>query len=442
MNSNDFQITNLTGSSKNRRFGNPNDSCHESKKMKFTLSSINVNKIMFTVCVVITSSCFSNYAAAADPAEAKSSLVRAMDKVADKVVSVLGELERGKQVIIGDFISRGKSKSSGGIEIRRQLTECLESKGVSIYENGDDWTEISGFYKVIEAKENHADDFNSLGIDITIEFYDENADALKINNLKADGGHTNEIGIPVFGDDAIELGGVSYDVTPDTPYKEKQQEIIEQYHTPVTHADGTQVRGKGPFGVEILVRENGSLTPRHPEFKHGNAFVELHQGEEYVVRVYNDAEFPITAGLKIDGVNAFVDSQDVPKNARRIVRQHKRATFQGWYIHTGKKQIVGPDHQPLPSTKAFLISGYENSVAHRENHKASNVSIGMISVDIRAAWPKGSPLPPGEPVSASKSATRGLATGQGKALDLKYEVTKDLELSKHTRAVIHVRYSK
>jgi hypothetical protein len=67
----------------------------------------------------------------------------------------------------------------------------------------------------------------------------------------------------------------------------------------------------------------------------------------------------------------------------------------------------------------------------------------MISVDIKAAWPKGSPPPAGEPVAGStKSATRGLTTGQGKAVDAKYKVARDLELSKHTRAVIHVRYTK
>ena len=364
-----------------------------------------------------------------------------MDKVADKIVSVLDELERNKQVIIGDFISRGRSKSSGGIEISRQLTECLTGKGITVSDKGEEWTEISGAFKIIENKEHETDDFDSLGIDITVEFYDENADPLKINSVKADGGgDTNEIGIPVYGDDAIQLGGVSYEAPPNLPVKEKQKKIIEQYHEPVIHPVGTQVRGAGPFGVEVLVRQNGKLVPRQPTIGQGKqAFVELHHGEEYVVKVYNDADFPITAGLKVDGVNAFVDAQDQPKDARRIARPHKTATFKGWYIHTGHN----PAYAHLPSTKAFLLTGYENSVAKREGAKASNISIGMISVDIKAAWPKGSPPPAGEPVAGStKSATRGLTTGQGKAVDAKYKVARDLELSKHTRAVIHVRYTK
>ena len=410
--------------------------------MKFTPSSVRFSKSVLSLGLFLLSLHFTVAATSASSNEAKSNLVRAMDKVATKIDSVLGELDRSKQVIVGDFISRGKNKSSGGIEIRRQLVECLNDKGVTIHEVGDEYTELSGSFKIIEGKENEADDFNSLGIDITVEFYDENADPLKISNLKAEGGHTNEIGIPVFGSDAIELGGVSYDVPPDTPYEEKQQKIIEQYHKPVVHATGTQVRSKEPFGVEIRVRENGKLVARTPSFKHGNAFVELHQGEEYAVTVYNDADYAVTAGLKIDGVNAFVDSQDLPKNSRRIVRSHSSATYAGWYIHTGEKPVYGPDQQPLPSTKAFLISGYESSVANREHQKSSNVSIGMISVDIRAAWPKGSTPPAGEPIPGSKSASKGLATAQGQALDLKYKVAKDLELSKHTRAVIQVRYTK
>ncbi len=386
-------------------------------------------------------------AALAAPAAPQKSLARAMDKVADKIVSVLEELDRNNHVIIGDFISRGRSKSSGGIEIGRQLTECLQGKGITVSADGDKWTEISGAFKIIEAKEHETDDFDSLGIDITVEFYDENADPLKINNVKADGsGGSNEIGIPVYGDDAIQLGGVSYEVPPNLPVKEKQQKIIQQYHDPLIQVADTQIRGAGPFGVEVLVRQNGKLVPRQPTIGRGkNAFVELHHGEEYVVKVHNGADFPITAGLKIDGVNAFTDAQDLPRDARRIARPHKTATFKGWYIHTGTKEVLGPNHQPLPSTKAFLVSGYENSVARRAGTSASSISIGMITVDIRAAWPKGTPPPAGEPGekrSKRTSATRGLATAQGQGLDLKYKVASDLELSKHTRAVIHVRYSK
>lgn len=427
-------------------FKQPFRTSDESKKMRSIFSPATFfNKANgFTIVIGLIVMSLGMATALANPAAPKKSLARAMDKVADKIVSVLDELDRNKQVIIGDFISRGRSKSSGGIEIGRQLTESLTGKGITVSDAGDKWTEISGAFKIIEAKEHQTDDFDSLGIDITVEFYDENADPLKINSMKADGGgDTNEIGVPVYGDDALQLGGVSYEAAPNLPHKEKQKKIIEQYHNPVIHPVGNQVRGEGPFGVEVLVRQNGKLVPRQPTIGRGkHAFVDLHHGEEYVVRVYNDADFPITAGLKVDGVNSFIDAQDLPKNSRRIARAHKTATFKGWYIHTGKKNVLGPDHKPLPSTKAFLLSGYENSVAKREGTKASNISIGMISVDIRAAWPKGSTPPAGEPAKVVTRSTRGLATGQGQGLDLKYKVSNDLELSKHTRAVIHVRYTK
>ena len=408
----------------------------------------SVNKtIGFTIAIGLIAVSWGTATASANPAAPKKSLTRAMEKVADKIVSVLGDLERSKQVIIGDFISRGRNKSSGGIEIGRQLTECLTGKGITVSSEGDQWTEISGSFKVIEDKVHETDDFVSLGIAITVEFFDENADPLKIEVIGTDGGGEAseiaapvEIGVPVYGDDAIQLAGVSYEAAPNLPVKEKQKKIIQQYHNPVIKPVGNQVRGEGPFGVEILVRQNNNLVPRQPTLGSGkHPYVELHHGEEYEVRVYNDADFPISATLKVDGVNSFIDAHNEELKDRGLtVRAHKTTRFKGWFIHQNN-----PDLSHLPSTKAFLISGYENSVAKREGASASNISIGMISVEIRAAWPKGSTPPAGERLAGStKSATRGIGTTQGKAVNAKYKMTNDLDFSTHTRAVIHVRYTK
>ena len=403
----------------------------------------------------------------------ESSIAKAMDTVAVKVKEILSELDRSDHyVVISDFVSRGKNKSSGGVEIGRQLSKSLEQMGLAVSGEGDKYTEISGHFRIVEGKADPADDFNSLGVNITVEFYDEHAAPLKINVLKindthASGGkdHANlaenkdqdhaqheepeyqeepaVIGEVVYGDDVLAVSGVSYEVAPNLPVKEKAEQITQQYKKPHTKAAGTQVRGNEPFGVEILVNENGKLVPRTPVLKGKDAFVNLQKGDEYVVRIYNDADFKVTSGVSIDGVNVCTDAMDIAKNSRFLVNPHTSRTVNGWYFHQGKGQIYNDIHgNPLPTTKAFLISGYEDSVVGRVESNGSNISIGTVTVDFRAAWPKGSTPPPGEPNFASRSLTRKLTTTQGRDKNEKSKIVKDLEKSKHTRAVIQIRYSK
>lgn len=371
-----------------------------------------------------------------------SNIGAAMDKVAAKVHEVIGEMKRGKQVVVGDFISRGRIKSSGGVELGRQLSVCLEKAGLEVTDSSENWTELSGSFKMVEGKAHASDGFESLGMQVTVEFYNEDGDPLKIHHITVDGEKESpaEIAIEVYGDDALAVGGVSYDVAPDKLPPEKQKEIIKQYKKPPTHVEGEQVRGKQPFGVEVLVDQNGKYVSRTPVLDgRKNAFVELHQGEEYAVKVYNDADFAIAVGLNIDGVSMFCDAQDISPSSRHVVRPHSHKIIKGWYLHRGGKDHYDVDNKPLPTTKAFLISGYKDSVAKRHGVKESNVGIGTISVDIRAAWPKNGTPPPGEKVGGSKGA---LATSHGKALDVKYKVASDLVFSPHTRSLIHVRYNK
>ena len=376
----------------------------------------------------------------ANPAQkVDSSIAKAMSKVAAKVKKILSELDRADHyVIISDFVSRGKSKSSGGIEIGRQLSMSLEGMGIAVSGEGDKYTEISGHFRIVEGKADPADDFDSLGVDITVEFYDEYANPLKMNIMKASGGpasgvkhheklaeHKGQahpdrqepvyeeepavIGLTVYAEDALAVSGVSYEVAPNLPVKEKAKQIVQQYKNPYTKAAGTQVRGNEPFGVEILVNEHGKLVPKTPVLESGKAFVELHKGDEYVVRIYNDADYKVTSGVSIDGVNACTDAMDIAKNSRFLINPHSSRTISGWYFHQGKGKVYNDIHgNPLPTTKAFLISGYEDSVAGRVGSSSSNISIGTVTVDFRAVWPKGSTPPAGEPHFASRSATRGL----------------------------------
>lgn len=370
-------------------------------------------------------------------------LTHSMDQIAEKVVDVLEDLGRQPQVIVGDFTSRGRSKSSGGVEIRRQLMQLLQDKGIECSETGDQWTEIVGNFRIIEREANEGDDFKSLGLDIVLEFFDADGIALKIDKIKTNEESPNELVVPIFGNEVPSLAGINVEVPPNARKKQRQQKIIEQFKNPTTAIDGNIVRNKGPFGVEILVNENGKLVPRQPTLDSGQrAFVDLNKGEEYAVRVHNDFEFPIAVALKIDGVNSFADSKDVSVDSRKIARPGKTATFKGWYFHQGKQEFFTPDGSPLPPQKAFLISGYESSVAKTRGVSSSNLSIGMITVDIRAAWSKSSLPPEDEPQLFTTRGGPQLGTGIGRDIQDKSTVVNDLQVSKRTRSLIHVRYAK
>ena len=437
------------------------------------MSVYKTGVLTLLVCLFAAPLAFSATPLEKPASKTDSSIAKAMSKVAAKVKEILAELDRSDNyIVISDFVSRGKSKSSGGIEIGRQLSKSLEGMGVAVSGEGDEYTEISGHFRIVEGKADPADDFDSLGVDITVEFYDEHANPLKMNVMKASGGpaagvetHENVaehkgqdhpdhqepvyeeepavIGLTVYAEDALAVSGVSYEVAPNLPVKEKAKQIVQQYKKPHTKAAGTQVRGDEPFGVEILVNEHGKLVPRSPVLQGKDAFVELQKGDEYVVRIYNDADFHVTCGVSIDGVSVFTDRVDGPNDARFQVKPHSSRKVNGWYFHSGNGKVYNDFHgNPLPTTKAFLISGYEDSVAGRVGSSGSNISIGTVTVDFRAAWPKGSTPPAGEPNFASRSATRGLATAQGKAINEKFKTVTNLEKSKHTRSVIQIRYSK
>ena len=194
--------------------------------------------LLFLLCTV--SSLMTSSEARANE---QSSLVNAMDKVADRVISVLEDLERSKQVSLGDFTSRGRGRSSGGIEIKRQFAESLRGKGITVSDELDnDYTFLDGVFKIIESPVG-GDEFDSLGIEITVAIYNEKGEGLKYEVIDAgEDRRPNEIAqVNVFGEEVPTLTGVSYEVEPKDSPEVKQRKIIEQYHNPTEKAVGTKV---------------------------------------------------------------------------------------------------------------------------------------------------------------------------------------------------------
>jgi hypothetical protein len=208
------------------------------------------------------------------------------------------------------------------------------------------------------------------------------------------------------------------------PEKQRQEKMIEQVKNPPTSTDQgkTKPTATSPFSVEILVVKGNQLEKRPATLdQQKRANVDLHQGEEYVVRLHNTANFEAAVTVTIDGVDMFVDATDAQSNSRIIVAPGKYVDVPGWYISK-------------TDTKAFQIGGYEQSVAKRVGN---STGIGTITAAFRASWDPNGPPPADEPAGQPKG---GKATKQGRDLAKNYElVTRDFG---DVRAVVSVRYDR
>ncbi len=152
------------------------------------------------------------------------------------------------------------------------------------------------------------------------------------------------------------------------------------------------------------------------------SFVQLNRGEEYIVRLSNDASFEAAVTLTIDGVNMFVDAKDAPTDSRLIVYPGTHIDIPGWYF-------------TKTNSKAFEIGGYEESVAKRVG---SSTGVGTISAAFSASWAPNGPRPADEPGGNSKSINK--ATKQGRDVNKNYvQLKRDFG---QIRSIITVRYDR
>jgi hypothetical protein len=338
-------------------------------------------------------------------------LDQGLAKMAEAIKSFLKEEKLPSKVIVGDFSGVPKLKASGGVEISRSIKSQLEAAGLTVDDDAD--TQIMGKFKLVEKRQHPQDEFDSLGLEILAQIFDGNGDPLA------------ELPISVFGSVVLQISGASgVDIPPMMPEKQRQEKMIEQVKNPPTSTDQgkTKPTATSPFSVEILVVKGNQLEKRPATLdQQKRANVDLHQGEEYVVRLHNAADFEAAVTLTIDGVDMFVDATDAPSNSRIIVAPGKYADVPGWYISK-------------TNTKAFQIGGYEQSVAKRVGN---STGIGTITAAFRASWDPKGPPPVDEPSGQPKG---GKATTQGRDLAKNYEiVTRDFG---DVRAVVSVRYDR
>lgn len=331
--------------------------------------------------------------------------------MAKEIKAFLQEENLPSKVIVGDFSGVPKLKSSGGVEISRSIKSQLEAAGLTVNDDAD--TQIMGKFKLVEKRQHPQDEFNSLALEILALVLDGNGNELA------------ELPISVFGSVVLQISGASgVDIPPTMPEKQRQERMIEHVKNPPTRTDQgkTKPTATSAYSIEILVVRGNQLEKRPATLdQQKRAIVELHQGEEYIVRLHNTANFETAVTLTIDGVDMFVDATDAPSNSRIIVGPGKYADVPGWYISK-------------TSTKAFQIGGYEQSVAKRVGN---STGIGTITAAFRASWDPNGKRPDDEPAGAPKG---GKATTQGRDLAKNYElVTRDFG---DVRAVVSVRYDR
>lgn len=350
------------------------------------------------------------FGVAAQPVSADPLLDQGLKKMAQEIKSILSEEGLPARIMVGDFSAPPRLKASGGVEISRAIATQFTAAGIDVSEEAEQ--QLMGKFTLKEMKQHPQDTFESLALKIVATVLDRDDEELR------------ELSINVFGSVALQIAGQTVDFPADLPEGLKQETLIRQVKEPPTKLEQgkTKPSASSPFGMEILVNSNNRLSSRSPRLdSKSRSFVELHRGEEYIVRLYNDADFEAAVTLTIDGVDIFVDAQDAPKDSRLILYPGTHIEVPGWYF-------------TKTNSKAFEVGGYEESVAKRVGN---STGIGTITAAFRACWDPDGPRPADEPSGKAKG---GKATKQGRDINKNYvQLIRDFG---DVRSVVTVRYDR
>jgi hypothetical protein len=285
---------------------------------------------------------------------------RALAMMAKEIKSFLAEQKLPSKVIVGDFSGDPKLKASGGVEIRRLLLKHLEAAGVGVADDAE--TKVMGKFKLAEKRQHPLDESDSLALEVRHILRDR------------DGNELVELVINVFGSVGLQISGASgVEISPKMSVKQCEAKMIEQVKNPPTSTDQgkTKPSATSPFSVEILVVKGNQLEKRPATLdQQKRAYVDLHQREQYVVRIHNAADFEAAVALTIDGVDMFVDATDAPADSLIIVAPGKYADVPGWYI--SKTETV-----------PFSFNGYFEGSRARFR---TSTEVGTITAAFQASW--------------------------------------------------------
>jgi hypothetical protein len=181
------------------------------------------------------------------------------------------------------------------------------------------------------------------------------------------------LGVPFESPQALSATGFPVPDENAVPGEEADEElgteISEGFVEPFQSVDGSIIRSRddGQFGIEILV--NGQGVPAATE--DGIAYVELSQGDEFEVRIINNADFEVGAYLMIDGLDSFWFAER--RQARWIIAPGEDVVVRGWQFDAA-------------TARKFQIVPFEESVAATAG---ATGNVGVISASFYPCRPVG-----------------------------------------------------
>lgn len=188
--------------------------------------------------------------------------------------------------------------------------------------------------------------------------------------------------------------------------RDADRHVRDAIDNPQVAVRGTRVAASrtSPYGMEVTIQRGNRFEPREPNEKDGLAYVPIHRGEVYRIRLYNDADQPVAVELLIDGLSMFSFCDLIepdtgkPRFSRVIIEPHSNGEIVGWFRNLQKSQ-------------EFLLTDYAGTAVAELG--ASTESIGTITARFVTAWGKGQPAPGDEFAKVDVDDLKGLLREAG-----------------------------
>ncbi|MEO2018767.1 MAG: hypothetical protein ABGZ53_30840 [Fuerstiella sp.] len=312
-----------------------------------------------------------------------------------EAVSDFFERERHEKIVFVGAVT--SPAGDGDAALRQKLVTALEAEDFLIRRAK---LSINGRFSK-EFRPEGTSGPNRVALRLKAEIRDRESDGL-----------IQPISIPIFGEEAITHLNPTVELAADLPENKRHEKLNDAIDNPSAAIDGNVVKAArdSKFGIEVLVRRGSSSSSREPTDDLGFAFVTLSKGEEYIVRLHNNATFETAVSLNIDGLSMFSFSKEGNFGSQVIVAAGSFVNIPGWYINSAK-------------TDVFEITSYAKSAAATKSIPMA--STGTITASFHRSYE-----------ASPKDADT--ATGLGRRIDQKYETVK--RVVGKQRAIVTVRY--
>ncbi|MDX1961985.1 MAG: hypothetical protein SFX18_02455 [Pirellulales bacterium] len=332
-------------------------------------------------------------------------LEEAAQRIAKHVGKLLTEYNE-TAVIVGDFTAPPRLKTSGGTGVRQLVINALKSQKIDVRDDAK--LQLIGSFANSDQEQRFE---GEIGLLVKAQLLDENDRDL------------DKFNISVFGAAALQITGGTVDLPANANADERREKQNNALKNPAATIVKNEVRAApgSEFGIEILTKDGADLSSRQPTLTSGRAFVPLHKGEEYIVRLYNRSPHEAAVLVTVDGLSMFSFSSKGNFGSQVIVPPGKHVDVTGWYFDDN-------------DTRAFLLTSYPDSAAGKKGIPTS--SIGVITATFAATWK------PEDQAPGDETSTRGAdtATGIGEKTGQNWVPVK--RVIGRPRSVVSVRYNR